>query len=152
MNIGLPRRETLMNIINMNIMNIGLPGRETFSLGSTHTNCQPLHLGITQIAIGPPPRTQPGTLGHFFRAIFYHSAGLYASENGKCPKPSGQAFRPPQKQGYAHLNLDNSSLNKCPKPSGQAFRPTHPNGQCPNVGGVNAKGSSLTEGLTGVLG
>ena len=42
-----------------------------------------------------PPRTQPGTLGHFFRAIFYHSAGLYASENGKCPKPSGQAFRPP---------------------------------------------------------
>ena len=35
-----------------------------------------------------PPRTQPGTLGHFFSGHFYHSAGLYASEDGKCPKPS----------------------------------------------------------------
>ena len=65
--------------------------------------------------LDPPTRTQPGTLGHFFRAIFYHSAGLNASENGKCPKPSGQAFRP-----------------------------TQPNGQCPNVGGVNPKESSLS--------
>ena len=54
-----------------------------------------------------------------------------------------QAFRPLQEQGNARLNLDNSSLNKCPKPSGQAFRPTHSNGQCPNVGGVNVKGCSL---------
>ena len=69
----------------------------------------------------PPPALNRALWGTFFRAIFYHSAGLYASENGKCPKPSGQAFRPPQKQGYAHLNLDNSSLNKCPKPSGQAL-------------------------------
>ena len=28
--------------------------------------------------------------------------------------------------------MDNSSLNKCPKPSGQAFRPPAPFGQCPN--------------------
>ena len=36
------------------------------------------------------------------------------------------------------------AVNKCPKPSGQAFRPTHPNRQCPNVGDVNAKGCSLS--------
>ena len=36
------------------------------------------------------------------------------------------------------------AVNKYPKPSGQAFRPTHPNRQCPNVGGVNAKWSSLS--------
>ena len=36
---------------------------------------------------------------------FCHFAGFYASENGKCPKPSGQAFRHPL-----------------------------PSGQCPNVG------------------
>ena len=53
----------------------------------------------------------------FFWAIFYHSAGLYASENIKCPKPSGQAFRPP---------------------------PPPPNGQCPNGGGINPLGSSLS--------
>ena len=28
-----------------------------------------------------------------------------------------------QKEGNAHLNLDNYSLYKCPKLSGQAFRP-----------------------------
>ena len=84
----------------------------------------------------PPPRTQPGTLGHFFSGHFYHSAGLHASEDFKCPKPSGQAFRPPQKQGYAHLNLDNSSLNKCPKPSGQAFRPP------PQTGNAQMEGAS----------
>ena len=42
-------------------------------------------------------------------------------------------------------DLDSSSLNKCPKPSGQAFRTPPPNGQCPNVGGDNANGSSLRE-------
>ena len=50
-------------------------------------------------------------------------------------KASWQGFRPPQKQGNAHLNLENSSLKKCPKP----------NGQCPNRGGANLKGASLTE-------
>ena len=28
------------------------------------------------------------------------------------------------------------SLTKCPKPSGQAFRPGHPNGKCPNIFGI----------------
>ena len=41
----------------------------------------------------------------------------------KCPKPSGQAFRPPQNKDMPIWTWDNSSLNKCPKPSGQAFRP-----------------------------
>ena len=50
--------------------------------------------------------------------VNYIFAVLYASENGKCPKPSGQTFRP-----------------------------THPNGQCPNVGAVNAKVYSLTSSL-----
>ena len=36
-------------------------------------------------------------------------------------------------------------LNKCPKPSGQAFRPLPPNGQCPNVEYMNEKGSSPSE-------
>ena len=40
-------------------------------LGSTYKFCKTLHLGIAQIAIGPPPpRTQPGTLGHFFSGHF----------------------------------------------------------------------------------
>ena len=62
----------------------------------------------------------------------------------KCPKPSGQGFRPPQNQANARLNLENSSLKKCPKPSGQGFRPPPPNGQCPNRGGDLLKGASLT--------
>ena len=61
----------------------------------------------------------------------------------KCPKPSGQGFRPPQNQANARLNLENSSLKKCPKPSGQGFRPPPPNGQCPNRGGDLLKGASL---------
>ena len=36
------------------------------------------------------------------------------------------------------------AVNKCPKPSGQAFRPPNPNGQCPNVGLNNYYGSSLS--------
>ena len=31
--------------------------------------------------------------GTSFRAIFYHSAGLYASENGKCPKRAMPKWR-----------------------------------------------------------
>ena len=62
----------------------------------------------------------------------------------KCPKPSGQGFRPPQNQANARLNLENSSLKKCPKPSGQGFRPPPPNGQCPNRGGTLLKGASVS--------
>ena len=53
-------------------------------------------------------------------------------------------FRPPQNQGNAHLNLENSSLKKCPKPSGQGFRPPPPYGQCPNRVRANLTGASLT--------
>ena len=112
-------------------------------------------MGIAQIAITPPPRTQTGTLGHFFSGAilpfftiftifypFYHFFTIFSLN--KCPKPSGQGFRPPQNQANAHLNLENSSLKKCPKPSGQGFRPPPPNGQCPNGGGDKLKGASLT--------
>ena len=51
-------------------------------LGKTLFPWRPLHLGIAQIAIGPPPALNRALWGTFFRAIFYHSAGLYASENG----------------------------------------------------------------------
>ena len=51
----------------------------------------------------PPPALNRALWGTFFQAIFYHSAGLYASENGKCPKPSGQAFRPPPQTGNAQM-------------------------------------------------
>ena len=70
-----------------------------------------------------PPRTEPGTLGHFFSGQFDHSAVMYGAENSKCPKTSGQPFGPHQKQGYRQLKLDKSSLNKCPKTAWQAFRP-----------------------------
>ena len=35
-------------------------------LGKPLSTCHHLYLGIAQIAITPPPRTQTGTLGHFF--------------------------------------------------------------------------------------
>ena len=87
------------------------------------TFCHP-HVGIAQIAFKPPPRTQTGTLGElFFRRDFTILPFLPFSLN-KCPKPSGQGFRPPpQNQANARLNLEKSSLKKCPKPSGQGFRP-----------------------------
>ena len=49
-----------------------------------------------------PPRTQTGTLGHFFQAQFYHFSPFLPFFTlftifslNKCPKPSGQGFRPP---------------------------------------------------------
>ena len=41
--------------------------------------------------------------GTFLQTIFYHSEGLDSSSLNMCPKPSGQAFRPPQKQGYVQM-------------------------------------------------
>ena len=50
-----------------------------------------------------PPRTQTGTLGHFFQAQFYHFSPFLPLFTlftifslNKCPKPSGQGFRPPK--------------------------------------------------------
>ena len=68
-----------------------------------------------------PPRTQTGTLGHFYQAWFYHFFYHFLLflpfftifSLNKCPKPSGQGFRPPQNQANAPLNLENSSLKKC---------------------------------------
>ena len=98
-----------------------------------------------------PPRTQTGTLGHFFSGailpffdfyhFFYH---FHHFSLNKCPKPSGQGFRPPQHQANARLNLENSCLKKCPKPSGQGLRPP-PYGQCPNRGDAKFKGVSLSK-------
>ena len=48
------------------------------------------------------------------------------------PPPPPKKKKKKKNQGNAHLNLENSSLKKCPKPSGQGFRPPLPNGQCPN--------------------
>ena len=109
------------------------------------------YLGIAQIAIAPPPRTQPGTLGHFIFRPIWATLSNHRFDGDKCPKASWQAltpsltqanthlnfnfhcisapnhpgkhFDPPTIKQIAHLNLDNSSLNKCPKPSWQAFRP-----------------------------
>ena len=99
-----------------------------------------------------PPALKRAPWGTFFQARFYLftiftiflTIFLPFSLN-KCPKPSGQGFRPPQNQANAHLNLENSSLKKCPKPSGQGFRPPPPNGQCPHGGGDKLKGASLTQ-------
>ena len=61
----------------------------------------------------PPPALKRALWGTFFQARFYHftifTIFLPFSLN-KCPKPSGQGFRPPQNQANAHLNLENSSL------------------------------------------
>merc|ERR1712016_219435 len=81
----------------------------------------------------PPPALKRALWGTFFQARFYHftiftiflTIFLPFSLN-KCPKPSGQGFRPPQNQANARLNLENSSLKKCLKPSGQGFRPPPP--------------------------
>ena len=80
---------------------------------------------------------------HFYHFLPFLPLFTIFSLN-KCPKPSGQGFRPPQNQANARLNLENSSLKKCPKPSGQGFRPPPPNGQCPNRGGDLLKGASLS--------
>ena len=112
--------------------------------------CLHLYVGIAQIAITPTPALKRAPWGTFFQARFYLftiftiflTIFLPFSLN-KCPKPSGQGFRPPQNQANAHLNLENSSLKKCPKPSGQGFRPPPPNGQCPHGGGDKLKGASL---------
>ena len=92
-----------------------------------------LYLGIAQIAITPPPALKRALWGTFFQARFYHFLPFLPFFTifslNKCPKPSGQGFRPPQNHGNVHLNLENSSLKKCPKPSGQGFRPPSPFGR-----------------------
>ena len=102
----------------------------------------------------PPPALKRAPLGTFFHARFYLftiftiflTIFLPFSLN-KCPKPSGQGFRPPQNQANAHLNLENSSLKKCPKPSGQALRPPPPCGQCPNRSFINLSWASQSNVL-----
>ena len=50
----------------------GGSGEQLGSLGKPLSTCLHPHVGIAQIAFTPPPRTQTGTLGHFFQARFYH--------------------------------------------------------------------------------
>ena len=109
-----------------------LDGRNSWltTLGKHLSGWRHLYEGIAQIAITPPPALKRAPWGTFFQARFYLftiftiflTIFLPFSLN-KCPKPSGQGFRPPQNQANAHLNLENSSLKKCPKPSGQGLRP-----------------------------
>ena len=104
------------------------------TLGKHHHKNIAVHLGIAQIAIGPPP---PHSNGHSVAPIFgqhHANARLYMviSSKNRCHKPSWQAFWPPQNQANACLYLDNSPPNRCQKPSWQGFRPPPPNGQCPN--------------------
>ena len=88
------------------------------ALGKPLSACHHLHLGIAQIAFTPPPPHSNGHSGAlFFRRDFtilpFLPFCLPFSLN-KCPKPSGQGFRPPQNQANARLNLENSSLKSAP--------------------------------------
>ena len=111
-------------------------------------NKSPPLFGHCPNSIYTPPRTQTGTLGHFFSGAilpfyhFYHF--VYHFLWISAPNHPGKGLDPPQNQANARLNLENSSLKKCPKPSGQGFRPPPPNGQCPNRGGALLKGASLS--------
>ena len=75
------------------------------------------HLGIAQIAIGPP---HPHSNGHSVAPIFG------------------------QNHANARLYMDIIPKNRCHKPSWQGFRPPHPNGQCPNEQRFFYSGASLS--------
>ena len=74
-------------------------------LGKPHHKNIAVHLGIAQIAIGPP---SPHSNGHSVAPIFG------------------------QNHVNARLYMVISPKNRCHKPSWQGFRPPAPNGQCPN--------------------
>ena len=80
--------------------------------------------------LDPPTRIQPGTLGHFFRAIFYHSAGSYASEDVReaIIREKKDFFfiredpfwlTPPT---FGHCPFGVGGLNACPDGLGQLFK------------------------------
>ena len=55
-----------------------------------------------------PPRTQTGTLGHFFQALFSHFKGLYAFGNGNTLKPHFHVWKlkfPRLKVKIVHVHL-----------------------------------------------
>ena len=84
---------------------------------STWVQSYPVHLD-TNNSRGSNP---PVTLGHLIFGPNWATLSNHHVDGYKCSKPSWQPFWPPHNQAYAHLNLDNSSLNKCPKPPWQAF-------------------------------
>merc|ERR1712077_119157 len=92
-------------------------------LGKHHYKKISVHLGIAQIAIGPPP---PHSNGHSVAPIFG------------------------QNDANARLYLDISPKNRCHKPSWQGFRPPPPNGQCPNEQRFSYGGASLISSHLGV--
>ena len=57
-------------------------------LGKHLSICPHLYLGIAQITITPPPRTQTGTLGHFFQAWFERLCQITILRVCKCHKES----------------------------------------------------------------
>ena len=70
------------------------------TLGKHHHKNIAVHLGIAQIAIGPP---SPHSNGHSVAPIFgqnHANARLYMdiSPKNRCHKPSWQGFRPPPKR------------------------------------------------------
>ena len=71
--------------------------RERVPLGKHLSACHHPHVGIAQIAFTPPPRTQTGTLGHFFSGailpflpLFYHFLWISA------PNHLGKGLDPPK--------------------------------------------------------
>ena len=52
------------------------------------------YLGIAQMAIAPPLRTQTGTLGHFFPGQFERLCQITVLRVYKCHKESWQALNP----------------------------------------------------------
>ena len=112
----------------MAIVFVLLELKDTFSHRNKYVREAPFSLtpppfGHCPNSIYTPPRTQTGTLGHFFSGAilpfyhFYHF--VYHFLWISAPNHPGKGLN----QANAHLNLENSSLKKCPKPSGQGFRP-----------------------------
>ena len=65
-----------------------------FYLGKHPSNSCWGHLGIALLAFAPPPRTQTGTLGHFFPGRFERLCQITVLRVYKCHKESWQALNP----------------------------------------------------------
>ena len=64
-------------------------------LGKHHQKWRKKHLGIALIAFAPlPPRTQTGTLGHFFPGRFERLCQITVLRVYKCHKESWQTLNP----------------------------------------------------------
>ena len=64
---------------------------------------RPLHLGIAQIAIGPPPALNRALWGTFFRAIFTILQGCMLPKTVSAPNHLGKRLDPPTQTGNAQM-------------------------------------------------